>query len=58
MIKAQWKLCQRQISQTDPYARAMTTYSVKGTAMMGYNVQATVDTKNHMIVARKVTNNG
>jgi transposase len=48
----------RQISQTDPDARAMTTYSAKGTAMVGYNVQAAVDTKNHLIVAHEITNNG
>ena len=48
----------RQLSQTDPDARAMTTYSAKGTAMVGYNVQTAVDTKNHLIVAHEVTNNG
>ena len=48
----------RQISQTDPDARAMTTYSAKGTAMVGYNVQTAVDTKNHLIVAHTVTNTG
>jgi hypothetical protein len=48
----------RQLSQTDPDARAMTTHSAKGTAMVGYNVQTAVDTKNHLIVAHEVTNNG
>ena len=48
----------RQLSQTDPDARAMTTYSAKGTALVGYNVQTAVDTKNHLIVAHEVTNNG
>ena len=48
----------RQLSQTDPDARAMTTYSAKGTAMVGYNVQTAVDTKNHLIVAHTVTNTG
>ena len=48
----------RQLSQTDPDARAMTTYSAKGTAMVGYNVQTAVDTKNHFIVAHTVTNTG
>jgi len=51
-------LPERQLSQTDPDARAMTTYSAKGTAMVGYNVQTAVDTKNHLIVAHEVTNNG
>jgi transposase len=48
----------RQLSQTDPDARAMTTHSAKGTAMVGYNVQTAVDTKNHLIVAHEVTNSG
>lgn len=58
-IKAQLEtLPDRQLSQTDPDARAMTTYSAKGTAMVGYNVQTAVDTKNHLIVAHEVTNTG
>lgn len=59
VVKAQLEtLPERQLSQTDPDARAMTTYSAKGTAMVGYNVQTAVDTKNHLIVAHEVTNNG
>lgn len=59
VIKAKLEtLPDRHISQTDPDARAMTTYSAKGTAMVGHNVQAAVDTKNHLIVAHEVTNNG
>jgi transposase len=58
-VKAQLEtLPDHQLSQTDPDARAMTTYSAKGTAMVGYNVQTAVDTKNHLIVAHEVTNNG
>jgi transposase len=58
-VKAQLAtLPDRQLSQTDPDARAMTTYSAKGTAMVGYNVQTAVDIKNHLIVAHEVTNNG
>lgn len=47
-----------QLSQSDPDARATTTHSMKGTAMVGYNVQTAVDTKNHLIVAHEVTNTG
>jgi hypothetical protein len=36
----------------------MTTHSAQGTSMMSYNVQTAVDTKNHLIVAHEVTNNG
>jgi transposase len=59
VIKAQLEtIPDRQLSQTGPDARAMTTHSAKGTAMVGYNVQTAVDTKNHLIVAHEVTNNG
>lgn len=45
VVKARLEtLPDRQISQTDPDASAMNTYSAKGTAMVGYNVQAAVDT--------------
>jgi transposase len=47
----------RQISRTDPDARAMATNG-KGTGMVGYNVQAVVDAKHHLIVAHEVTNQG
>lgn len=58
-VKAQLKAQpDQQLSQTDPDARAMTTYSAKGTAMVGYNVQTAVDTKSHLIVAHEVTNTG
>ena len=47
----------KQISLTDPDARSMAT-SGKDTEIVGYNVQAAVDTKNHLIVAHEVTNVG
>jgi transposase len=46
-----------QLSLTDPDARSMAT-SGRGTGMVGYNVQASVDTKHHLIVAHEVTNEG
>lgn len=45
----------KQISQTDPDARAMST-SMKASGMVGYNVQAAVDAEHHIIAAHEVTN--
>jgi transposase len=46
-----------QVSLTDPDARSMAT-SGRGTGIVGYNVQASVDATNHLIVAHEVTNIG
>ena len=46
-----------QISLTDPDCRSMAT-SGKDTGIVGYNVQAAVDTKHHLIVVHEVTNVG
>ena len=45
----------KQLSLTDPDARAMKT---SGKGIVGYNVQAAVDSKHHLIVTHEVTNNG
>ena len=47
----------KQLSLTDPDARSMAT-SGRGTGMVGYNVQTSVETKHHLIVAHEVTNLG
>ncbi len=45
----------KQVSLTDPDARSMKT---RGTGVVGYNVQAAVDPKHHLIVAHDVNNVG
>jgi transposase len=45
----------KQVSQTDPDARSM---QHRGGGIVGYNVQAAVDTKHHLIVAHEVTTAG
>lgn len=46
-----------QISLTDPDARSMATTG-RGTSIVGYNLQAAVDTEHHLIVAHEVVNEG
>ena len=43
----------QQISLIDPDARAMAT-SMRGSGVVGYNVQAAVDTEHHLIVAQRL----
>ncbi len=44
-----------QVSLTDPDARSM---NAKGSAIVGYNVQAAVDAKHHLIIANDVVPTG
>jgi hypothetical protein len=46
-----------QVSLTDPDSRSMISQA-KGTGVVGYNVQAAVDAKSHLIVTHEVTNVG
>jgi len=46
---------EQQVSLTDPDSRSMNSAG-KGTGVVGYNVQAAVDAKNHLIVAHEVSN--
>lgn len=48
---------EKQISLTDPDARAMTSQT-HSAYVVGYNVQSAVDTQNHIIVAHDVSNVG
>lgn len=45
----------KQMSLTDPDARSM---RIRGSGVVGYNVQTAVDAKHHLIVAYEVTNDG
>ena len=44
-----------QISLTDPDARSMAT-SARGSGVVGYNVQTSVDAEHHLVVTHEVTN--
>ena len=46
-----------QVSLTDPDARSMAT-SGRGSGVVGYNVQAAVETEHHLIVAHDVIQSG
>jgi transposase len=47
----------KQISMTDPDARSMAT-SGRGSGVVGYNVQAAVDTEHHLIITHDVVQTG
>ncbi len=47
----------QQVSLTDPDARSMAT-SGRGSGVVGYNVQASAETKHHLIVTHEVTTVG
>jgi len=46
-----------QVSLTDPDVRFMAT-SDRGSGLVGYNVQAAVDSEHHLLLTHEVTNQG